>query len=79
MNDIIHVGSASDGSIVMFPFSARYWLKVCNPNTGVGGIVDLAKGAYYPMGEIERLGMGLYCQQVYADLNELFYGTGEEN
>jgi hypothetical protein len=79
MSDIIHVGAAQDGSVLQFPFSAKYWLKVCNPFTGVGGIVDLTKGAYYSVSEIERLGLGLYCKQVYRDLNECFYDGESED
>ena len=77
MSEIIHVSAAQDGSVLQFPFSAKYWLKVCNPSTGIGGIVDLTNGAYYPVSEIERLEMGLYCQQIFQDLNECFYGESE--
>ena len=45
-DDIVHIGSVKDGSIVMFPFSAYYFMKVCNPSTGVGGVVELFHGAY---------------------------------
>ena len=73
MDEIIHVSSARDGSIIKFPsLPTKYWLKVCNPNTGVGGIVDLDRGAYYSISEIEKLGIGLYCNQIFRDLNECF-------
>ena len=78
-DEIIHVGAARDGSIVMFPFSDKYWLKVCNPKSGVGGIVDITNGAYYPVSEIESLGKGNYCKCVYDDLEDFFCTMSEED
>ncbi len=77
-NELIHISTAKDGSIVMFPFSARYWLKVCNPTTGLGGVVDLVKGAYYPTSELDALGLGHYCKQIFNDLDECYYGESVE-
>ena len=76
-NELIHIGAAKDGSVVMFPFSAYYWIKVCNPTTGIGGVVNLG-GAYYPVSELEARGLGLYCKQIFNDLDECYYGESVE-
>lgn len=41
MNEIIHVSAAPDGAILEIPFCSRYFMKVCNPHTGVGGVIEL--------------------------------------
>lgn len=73
-NNLIHISAAKDGSIVMFPSSAYYWMKVCNPTTGIGGVVNLGKSTYYPVSELETQGIGLYCKQIFNDLDECYYG-----
>lgn len=79
MSEIIHASSAPDGSVLMFPFSACYFLKVCDPYTGKGGVVELFKGAYYSIPEgLEKRGLGVYCKVTHKDIDAL-YGINEED
>lgn len=69
-DDIVHIGSVKDGSIVMFPFSAYYFMKVCNPSTGVGGVVELFHGAYLTYDDLEKRELGVYCRVYYDNLTD---------
>ena len=71
-DEIIHVGAAPDGAILEFPFSACYFMKVCNPYSGVGGVVELLRGAYFTYADLEKRGVGQYCKIVYKNLDALY-------
>lgn len=71
MSEVIHVGSAPDGSIVTFPSSAYYFMKICNPYTGVGGVVELFHGTHLTYADLEKRELGVYCRVCYASLDEL--------
>lgn len=77
MNEIIHVSAAPDGAILEFPFSACYFMKVCNPYTGVGGVVELLRGAYFTYADLEKRGVGQYCKVIHKDLDALYYEDEE--
>jgi hypothetical protein len=77
MDEIIHVGAAPDGAILEFPFSACYFMKVCSPYTGVGGVVELFHGAYFTYADLEKRGLGQYCKVLYKNLNALYYEDEE--
>lgn len=77
MNEIIHVSAAPDGAILEFPFSTCYFMKVCNPYTGVGGVVELFYGAYFTYADLEKRGVGQYCKVIHKDLDALYYEDEE--
>ncbi len=77
-NDLVHISTVRDGSIVTFPSSAYYWMKVCSPITGIGAVVNLGKGTYYLTNELEVRGLGVYCRQIFNDLDECYYGESVE-
>ena len=77
-NEIVHIGSVKDGSIVMFPSSAYYFMKVCNPSTGIGGVVELFHGAYLTYNDLEKRELGVCCQVFYDSLDELFRKDEED-
>lgn len=77
MNEIIHVSAAPDGAILKFPFSACYFMKVCNPYTGVGGVVELLRGAYFTYADLEKRGVGQYCKVIHKNLDALYYEDEE--
>lgn len=69
------LASIPDGSIIQFPHSARYYMKVCDEN-GVGGVVALDNGLYVKTSDLssclglspdeveivaERGDWGVYC------------------
>ena len=72
MDKIINVKDAPNGAILWFPFSANHYMKVSNPYTGEGAIVDITNGALYSYDDLDKRGIGHYCQAVYEDLNELY-------
>ena len=72
MTGTIHFGSAPDGSIVHFPTSAVYYLKVCD-SCGAGYGVDIVKGKLYSSITLRNT-YGDECFVVADNLNELFYG-----
>lgn len=74
-----HVSSVKDGSIIFFPHSACYWIKVCNPMTGIGGVVELYSGKYYPVSALDNVGLGIYCSIVAKNLDTLYFGEDNEN
>ncbi len=73
MNEIIHVSAAPDGAILEFPFSICHFMKVCNPYTGIGGVVELLRGVYLTYADLEKCGMGQYCRVVCENLDALYY------
>lgn len=77
-NELIHVGSARDGSIVMFPFSAYFFMKICNPYTGVGGVVELFHGTHLTYNDLDKRGLGVYCKVMYDDIADFFDTINEE-
>lgn len=77
MSEVIHVSAAPDGAILEFPFSACYFMKVCNPYTGVGGVVELLRGAYLTYADLEKCGVGQYCKVLHRDLDALYYEDEE--
>ena len=78
MNELIHVSAALDGEILEFPHSACYFMKVSNPYTGVGGVVELVEGAYYTYADLEQRGVGKYCKVIYKKLNDLYFEDEED-
>ena len=79
MSEIIHVGSAPDGSIVMFPFSAYFFMKICNPYTGIGGVVELFHGTHLTYNDLDKRGLGVYCKVMYDDIADFFDTISEED
>jgi hypothetical protein len=77
-NEVIHVGSAPDGSIVMFPFSAYFFMKICNPYTGIGGVVELFHGTHLTYDDLDKRGLGVYCKVMYDDIADFFETIDEE-
>ena len=77
MNKIIHVSAALDGEILEFPNSACYFMKVSNPYTGAGGVVELVEGAYYTYADLEKRGVGQYCKVLYKNLDALYWEDEE--
>ena len=77
MNKIIHVSAALDGEILEFPNSACYFMKVSNPYTGVGGVIELVEGAYYTYADLEKRGGGQYCKVIYKNLDALYFEDEE--
>lgn len=69
------LASIPDGSVIQFPNSVRYYMKVCDEN-GVGGVVALDNGLYVKTSDLssclglspdkvriiaERGNWGVYC------------------
>ena len=77
MNELIPVNDAPDGAILEFPFSACYFMKVSNPYTGVGGVIELVEGAYYTYADLEKRGVGQYCKVIYKNLDDLYFEDEE--
>ena len=77
MNELIHVSAALDGEILEVPHSACYFMKVSNPYTGVGGVVELVEGAYYTYADLEQRGVGKYCKVIYKNLDALYFEDEE--
>jgi hypothetical protein len=76
MNEIIHVSAAPDGSILEIPFSSRRFMKVCNPHTGVGGVIELLYGTYLTYADLEKRWGSQYCKVLYKNLDELYSAEG---
>jgi hypothetical protein len=79
IDEIIHIGSAPDGSIVMFPFSAYFFMKICNPYTGIGGVVELFHGTHLTYDDLDKRGLGVYCKVMYHDIVDFFETINEED
>lgn len=65
-----HISSVKDGAIVLLNGSARYWMKVCQRSTGLGGVVDIVKGEYIPIKELDKYGFGLAADVIADSLEE---------
>ena len=52
-------------------------MKVSNPYTGVGGVVELVEGAYYTYADLEQRGVGKYCKVIYKNLDALYFEDEE--
>lgn len=77
MNELIPVSAAPDGAILEFPHSACYFMKVHNPYTGAGAVVELLYGAYYTYADLEQRGVGQYCKVIYKNLDALYFEDEE--
>lgn len=73
MTGTIKFKDAPAGSVVHFPSSAIYFLKVYDVNDEEYG-VDMAKGRMYSSKVLRETYDGDECFLVSNDLNELFYG-----
>jgi hypothetical protein len=58
--------SVPDGSVIRFPNSARYYMKVCDKN-GVGGIVTLDTGMYVKTSDLSYLGLSADSVEIVAE------------
>ena len=67
---MVHYASVKDGSIIEFPTSAYYYMKVCDRN-GQGGIVRLSTGEYLSRAQLLLDGLGEYCKVVADDIEKL--------
>lgn len=76
--ELVYISTVKDGSIVMFPNSAYYFMKICNPYTGIGGVVELFHGAYLTYDDLEKRELGVYCRVYYDNLDKLFRKDEEE-
>ncbi len=79
IDEIIHIGSAPDGSIVMFPFSAYFFMKICNPYPVIGGVVELFHGTHLTYDDLDKRGLGVYCKVMYHDIVDFFETINEED
>ena len=77
MNELIPVNDAPDGAILEFPYSACYFMKVSNPCTGAGAVVDLFYGTYYTYADLKQRGVGQYCKVIYKNLDALYWEDEE--
>jgi hypothetical protein len=76
MDEIIHVSAAPDGAILEIPFCSRYFMKICNPHTGVGGVIELLYGTYLTYADLEKRWGTQYCKVLYKNLDELCSAEG---
>lgn len=74
---MIQISTVRDGAIVMFPNSAYYWIKVCGRD-GIGGVVNLAKGLYIPVRDLNKNGLGEKVTVVAKNLDDLLFEDEEE-
>lgn len=77
MNELIHVNDAPDGAILEFPHSACYFMKVSNPVTGAGAVVELLCGEYYTYADLKQRVVGQYCKVIYKNLDDLYFEDEE--
>ena len=70
MKNLIHIASVKDGAIVHFPHSAFEYMKVCDKN-GNGGVVHLPFGRYINTRDLNNEGLGMMCEIIYEDLDEI--------
>lgn len=66
---IVHFASVKDGSIIQFPFSACYFMKVCSRD-GIGAVVNLFTGELLNKTHLMQDNLGLYCKVVANDVEE---------
>ena len=60
------LASVPDGSIICFPNSARFYIKVCDKD-GIGGIVALDNGMYVKTSDLSYLGLSADNVQMVAE------------
>ena len=65
-----HIGNAWDGAIVRFPASARFFMKVCQRSTGLGGVVDITNGEYIPTNELDKYALGQQVMIIAMNLDD---------
>ena len=70
MKNLIHIASVKDGAIVHFPHSVCEYMKVCDKN-GIGGVVRLPYGRYINTRDLNNEGLGMMCEIIYEDLDEI--------
>lgn len=71
MENLVHLGTVSDGSIVEFPHSACYYMKVCD-RWGGGGVVEIFTGKYIHASELETEGLGIMCHIAFDDIVDMY-------
>lgn len=76
MENKVHFASVKDGSVVQFPFSAYYFMKVCTRH-GEGAVVNLWTGELLTKTDLEVDGLGVYCN-VVSDSLDHFIADDEE-
>lgn len=76
MEEII-ISYAKEGSIVTFPHSAHYYMKVSD-GMWKTGVVRLFDGHFIPTTELYKEGLGDMCK-VVADNLDQFYREEEED
>lgn len=60
-----HLGFAPDGSIIRFPNSARFYMKVCD-REGIGGVVAIDNGMYVKTSDLHYLGLSADNVEIVA-------------
>lgn len=60
------LASVDDGSIITFPNSARFYIKVCDKN-GIGGVVAVDNGMYVKTSDLSYLGLSADSVEVVAE------------
>ncbi len=61
-----HLGFAPDGSIIRFPNSARFFMKVCDRN-GIGGVVAVDNGMYVKTSDLHYLDLSPDNVEIVAE------------
>lgn len=77
MENKVHFASVKDGSIVLFPFSVCYFMKVCTQR-GEGAVVNLWTGKLLTKADLEVDGLGAYCNVVSDSLDHFITNDDEE-
>lgn len=60
------LASVPDGSVITFPNSARFYIKVCDKN-GIGGVVAIDNGMYVKTSDLSYLGLSADNVEVVAE------------